>query len=480
MITEFKGKKTSAIPDWCQENPNGYLLELRTATYSWLHSASLGGKKKHWEIDGYTGCSSDADELIQWGKSKKRKAEACCKCYPNGFVSLARIKYSSWPFPTGSRSDTTAESLPSRETSHRRRDDDIQATASSPKADAPASIGDLHIEEPQQIDKAPNRSLTASDRIPPQSGTLPNTLTAFSWGYWGWGTEVERFLEAAAAHEAAAGFDAPAFADVRLKRAVRAKSFSGNALEQIVGQERYRWFSGLGNAHIITDRTELDEQIEKVAAPLVVNDEAVRLAVIEKLGWIKRQKAGFAEQPRQSQREIVNGESHYFLGQRYRLRVHEHDATARVAVRGVASLDLFVRPGTNPDQREALLLRWHREQLKVLIQPLLEKWQPILGVQVADWGIKKMKTKWGSCNAAARRVWFNLELAKKPVQCLEYIVVHKLVHLLERHHNERFMALMETHIPQWRQHREMLNRTRLGHEDSRWNSALPAKAISMP
>lgn len=203
----------------------------------------------------------------------------------------------------------------------------------------------------------------------------------------------------------------------------------------------------------------------RVAAPLVVSDEAVRLAVIDKLGWIKRQRAKFAEQPRQSQREMVNGESHYFLGQRYRLRVHEQDAPARVALCGIASLDLFVRPGTSVEQREAVLLRWHREQLKALIPPLLEKWQPALGVQVADWGVKKMKTKWGSCNIAARRIWLNLELAKKPIQCVEYIVVHEMVHLLERHHNERFSALLDAHIPQWRQYREMLKKAPLGHEE---------------
>ena len=203
----------------------------------------------------------------------------------------------------------------------------------------------------------------------------------------------------------------------------------------------------------------------RVAAPLVVSDEAVRLAVIDKLAWIKRQKAKFAEQPRQSRREMVNGESHYFLGRRYRLRVYECAGRATIAVRGIASLDLFVPPGTDADQREAILLRWYREQLKKLIPPLLEKWEPILGVQVADWGIKKMKTKWGSCNPASRRVWFNLELAKKPVQCLEYIVVHELAHLLERHHNERFAALIEAHIPQWRQYREMLNQAPLGHEE---------------
>jgi predicted metal-dependent hydrolase len=202
----------------------------------------------------------------------------------------------------------------------------------------------------------------------------------------------------------------------------------------------------------------------RVAAPLVISDEAVRLAVIDKLGWIKRQKAKFVDQPRQSQREMVNGESHYFLGQRYRLRVHEVDAPARVAVRGIASLDLFVRPKTNADQREAILLHWYREQLKLLIPSLLDRWQPIVGVQVMGWGIKKMKTKWGSCNPTAQRVWINLELAKKPELCLEYIVVHELVHLLERNHTDRFMVLMDGFMPDWRSRRALLNSGVLAHD----------------
>lgn len=202
----------------------------------------------------------------------------------------------------------------------------------------------------------------------------------------------------------------------------------------------------------------------RVAAPLVVNDEAVRLAVIDKLGWIKRQRAQFAKQPRQSEREMVNGESHYFLGRRYRLRVHEHDGAARVALRGVASMDLFVRPGASAERREAVLLDWHRASLRSVITDLLAHWQPVLGVQASHWGIKKMKTKWGSCNVNARRIWLNLELAKKPVQCLEYIVVHELMHLLERNHTERFTALMDRHLPDWRTRREVLNRSPLGHE----------------
>jgi predicted metal-dependent hydrolase len=202
----------------------------------------------------------------------------------------------------------------------------------------------------------------------------------------------------------------------------------------------------------------------RVAVPLVINDEAVRLAVIDKLGWIKRQKTKFAQQSRQSEREMVNGESHYFLGRRYRLRVHEQDGAARVALHGVASMDLFVRPGSSAEKRATVLMDWHRTSLRSVITDLLALWQPRLGVQATHWGIKKMKTKWGSCNVSARRIWLNLELAKKPVQCLEYIVVHELVHLLERNHTERFTALMDRHLPDWRTRREVLNSSPLGYE----------------
>lgn len=203
----------------------------------------------------------------------------------------------------------------------------------------------------------------------------------------------------------------------------------------------------------------------RVAAPLAVSDDAVRLAVIGKLGWIKRQREKFEAQPRQSQREMVAGESHYFLGRRYRLRLVEHHGAAKVELRNTSMIDLHIRPGASTEQREAALLGWHRKELKSVVPSLLEKWQPVVGVEVASWGVKKMKTKWGSCNIDARRIWLNLELAKKPMQCLEYIIVHELVHLVERHHNERFTALMDGHIPQWRQYRAMLNTMPLGHED---------------
>ncbi|MGN8084876.1 M48 family metallopeptidase [Ralstonia sp. 22086] len=203
----------------------------------------------------------------------------------------------------------------------------------------------------------------------------------------------------------------------------------------------------------------------RVAAPFSVSDDAVRLAVIGKLGWIRRQCEKFETQPRQSKREMVSGESHYFQGRRYRLRVVLHDGSAAVVLRNRSTMEVRVRQETSAEQRLAIVERWYREQLRAMVPVLLEKWQPLLGVEVAQWGIKKMKTKWGSCNIDARRIWLNLELAKKPVQCLEYIVVHELTHLTERHHNERFAALMDQHLPHWRMHREELNRAPLAHED---------------
>jgi predicted metal-dependent hydrolase len=202
----------------------------------------------------------------------------------------------------------------------------------------------------------------------------------------------------------------------------------------------------------------------RVAAPLTVSDQAVRRAVAGKLGWIRRQQTKFQGQIRQSQREMVSGESHYFLGRRYRLRVVEHNRAGRVTLRNRSTLELHVRPQTGQGERERVLQRWYRRHLRQLVPPLLTKWEGILGVKAAAWGIKKMKTKWGTCNADARRIWLNLELAKKPVQCLEYLVAHELTHLVERHHNDRFLALMNRHLPNWRSRRQELNSAPLAHD----------------
>jgi hypothetical protein len=168
----------------------------------------------------------------------------------------------------------------------------------------------------------------------------------------------------------------------------------------------------------------------RVAVPLRLDDEAVRLAVLSKLGWIKRQQTKFVEQERQSKREYVSGESHYFQGQRYLLNVVYHDGIPKVIIRNNTKIDLFVRPGSDVVQRERVMLAWYRRQLKLLVPPMIAKWETLIGVQSAEWGIKQMKTKWGTCNIEARRIWLNLELVKKPVRCIEYIIVHELVHLL--------------------------------------------------
>ncbi|MGE4574401.1 MULTISPECIES: M48 family metallopeptidase [Parachlamydia] len=204
----------------------------------------------------------------------------------------------------------------------------------------------------------------------------------------------------------------------------------------------------------------------RVAAPLAVNDEAIRYAVIGKMGWIKQQQAKFTNQPRQSPREMVSGESHYFLGQRYRLDVIECPGPIKV-ICNKSVIKLHIPPQSNAEQRELVLQQWYRKEIKSLIPPMLDKWQPLLNVEAAEWGVKKMKTKWGSCNTSERRIWINLELIKKPIQCLEYIVVHELVHLLEKHHNARFKAFMDNFMPHWRLHREELGREPLGHD--RWN-----------
>jgi predicted metal-dependent hydrolase len=202
-----------------------------------------------------------------------------------------------------------------------------------------------------------------------------------------------------------------------------------------------------------------------VSAPQHVDDEAVRLAVVSKLPWIRRHQKTFADQPRQSQREMIGGESHYFLGRRYRLNVMERNGPNRITLDGPSELTMQVRPNTDRDKRVQLLNDWYRRRMKELVPDLIAKWQPIVGVQVADWGIKKMKTRWGSCNARDHRVWLNLELAKKPPHCLEYVLVHELVHLLESHHNDHFKTLMDQFMPKWRLHRDELNQSPLAHEE---------------
>lgn len=203
----------------------------------------------------------------------------------------------------------------------------------------------------------------------------------------------------------------------------------------------------------------------RIASPLKIDDEAVRLFAISKMAWIKKHQLKFEAQQRQSKRQFVSGESHYYKGNRYLLNVIYHDAAPKVEIRNKTYIDLYIRVGSTLEQREKVLTEWYRRQLKDQIPPLIDKWQKIIGVEVSDWGIKKMKTKWGTCTIEKHRIWLNLELAKKSEHCLEYIIVHEMVHLMERNHSERFVAYMDQFIPQWHFYKDELNRSMLSHEN---------------
>ncbi|MBN8610110.1 MAG: M48 family metallopeptidase [Deltaproteobacteria bacterium] len=203
----------------------------------------------------------------------------------------------------------------------------------------------------------------------------------------------------------------------------------------------------------------------RIAAPIGLSDAALRVAVIGRLRWIKRQQEGFERQARESPREMVSGESHYFLGRRFRLRVEEGPGPGGVSIRGRTRLLLRAPVGSPEKQRAHILRRWYRARLRELAAPLIAKWEKVLGVTITAWGIKRMKTKWGSCNAKARRIWLNLELARKPPECLEYVIVHELAHLLAPRHDERFHALMHRHLPGWQAARRLLNASPLASEE---------------
>lgn len=202
----------------------------------------------------------------------------------------------------------------------------------------------------------------------------------------------------------------------------------------------------------------------RISVPAHITDDNVRLAVVNRLAWIKKRQEAFRKQPRQTEREYVSGESHYFQGKRYLLEVVESTGRPSVSITHNTRMLLKIAPETSQENRALVLSKWYRRQLKEVIHPILDKWLPLIGKEVTHWGVKKMKTKWGSCNIAERRIWINLELAKKPPECLEYIVVHELVHLHERHHNDNFKRLMDQFLPNWRHSRDLLKSEPLAHE----------------
>ena len=202
----------------------------------------------------------------------------------------------------------------------------------------------------------------------------------------------------------------------------------------------------------------------RISAPEHMNLDIIRVYAISKLSWIRKQQTKLNKQKRETPRLFLNRESHYFNGKRYLLKVIEHDAAPIVKLTH-RYIEMYVRPDTTIIKKKILLDEWYRAQLKAKLPEIIANWQNTIQVHVNEFGIKKMKTKWGTCNPDAKRIWLNLELAKKPAECLEYIVVHEMTHLLERNHNTRFIALMDEFLPKWRFLKDELNRLPVSHVD---------------
>jgi len=196
----------------------------------------------------------------------------------------------------------------------------------------------------------------------------------------------------------------------------------------------------------------------RISAPLWMDLETIRLFIISKLGWIRKQQTKLRNQKRTTPLEYLTHESHYYLGQSYLLQVIEHNAAPKVILKH-DSIELYVRKDASKEYRKKVLQNWYRQQLRELLPQYIEKLEKMVKVKVAELRIKTMKTRWGTCNPKAKRIWLNTELAKKPIESLEYVLVHEIVHLLERKHNKRFAAYMDEFLPQWRLRREELNRS---------------------
>jgi predicted metal-dependent hydrolase len=200
----------------------------------------------------------------------------------------------------------------------------------------------------------------------------------------------------------------------------------------------------------------------RVAAPHRIGEDAIRLAIVQRLPWIKKQRVQLQNADRQTERHMVSGETHYVWGERLRLDA-SRIGRSQVSIAG-KTLWLTTPDDYSDDERKAVLDRWYRKELKAAVPPLLEKWQLLVGVEASKFVVRKMKTKWGTCQTASRTIWLNPELAKKNPRCLEYIVVHELAHLIERTHNDRFIELMDKHLPDWKARRDELNDAPLADE----------------
>lgn len=194
-----------------------------------------------------------------------------------------------------------------------------------------------------------------------------------------------------------------------------------------------------------------------VSAPVYIDPETLNRAILSKSAWLKEQiKKGAATKP-DSVKSYITGEEIRFKGDVYSLNVRQRQARPDVCVTGDGCIDLMVKPGHDVNARKKVIHTWYRKELKRSTGKLIKKWQPIMGVTVNEFNVRKMKTRWGSCNIRAKRIWLNFALIKLAEPFLEYVIVHEMAHLLERKHNARFKGLMDQFIPEWRQLKKELN-----------------------
>jgi len=185
----------------------------------------------------------------------------------------------------------------------------------------------------------------------------------------------------------------------------------------------------------------------RISAPLKAELERIKSFAVSRLDWIKKHQERIKRQPIRLPVEYISGETHYFFGNKYLLNVIECSGKPKAELRESGSIDLYVRKGTETAVKQTIMTEWYREQLKQILPEIFDKWQKIIGVKINDWQIKRMKTRWGTCSIKAKRIWLNLELAKKSLNCIEYLIVHELTHLLERGHNAKFKAYMDRFLP---------------------------------
>ncbi len=205
----------------------------------------------------------------------------------------------------------------------------------------------------------------------------------------------------------------------------------------------------------------------RVTAPQNMNDDAIRIFLATRISWIKKMQANFKGQERQTPREYVGGETHYIFGNKYKLEIVEIEGTPSVSIKGKSKILLSIRPKTDILKREQIMQDWYRIELREVLNKSVAKWESKIGVKVNDWGIRRMKTRWGTCNHKQKTIWFNLELSKKPLSCTEYVIVHELLHLIEEKHSEKFVKLLAQYLPKWKSEKEELNSAILSYEEWR-------------